>query len=98
MYGGMYGRNRPSSGGDEMAIDDTRLHTRIVTKVMEAAYRLDKAGCDKERLCYLVTDEEWRQLIRYARQFDFDSCSLPAIDMKTFRFAGIEIIKRSSLA
>lgn len=79
-------------------MDNVSLHTRIVTKVMEAAYKLDKAACDKERICYLVTDEEWQQLIRYAEQFNYDSCSLPSVSMKTMKFAGIEIIKRSRLA
>lgn len=85
-------------GAGVVGMDKVGLHTRIVTKVMEAAYKLDKAACDKERICYLVTDEEWWQLIRYAEQFNFESCSLPGVAMKTMRFAGIEIIKRSSLA
>lgn len=78
-------------------MDKASLHTRIVTKVLEASHRLDQAGCDKERLCYLVTDEEWRQLVEYAQQFNFECGSLPAVDMKTMRFAGIEVIKRSRL-
>jgi hypothetical protein len=73
------------------------LHTRIITKVMEAAYKLDKVDCDKERICYLVTDEEWHQICEYARQFSFQETSVPDGRVVTMRFAGIEIIKRSAV-
>lgn len=72
-------------------------HTRIVSKVLEASHKLDRAQCDKERICYLVTDEEWRQLCDYARQFSFDQTSMPDGQVSTMQFAGIEIIKRSSI-
>ena len=84
-------------GAGVAVMDKVGLHTRIVTKVMEAAYKLDKAQCDKERICYLVTDEEWRQLCEYSRQFSFQQTSVPDCRVSTMRFAGIEIIKRSSL-
>jgi hypothetical protein len=79
-----------------MSMEQISLHTRIVTKVMEVAYKLDKVDCDKERICYLVTDEEWDQLVRYAGQFSFQDCSVPGSSLSTMRFAGIEIIKRSA--
>lgn len=73
-------------------------HTRIVTKVLEAAYKLDRAMCDKERIAYLVTDEEWYQLCEYARQFSFQNCSVPDGKVVTMQFSGISVIKRSALS
>lgn len=79
-------------------MEQVSRHTRIVTKVMEAAYKLDKVDCDKERICYLVTDEEWNQLVAYAQQFSFQECSMPGGNIATMQFAGIEVIKRSAVS
>lgn len=71
-------------------------HTRIVSQVLEAAYKLKRADCDTERLCYLVSDEEWQQLVDYGSWFRFDGCSEPAHPVN-MHFSGIEIIKRSAV-
>ncbi len=72
------------------------FHPRIVSNVLETSHRLDASQCDKERLCYLVSDEEWNQLCRYAGQFEYRE-HLFDEKITNMRFAGIEIIKRSAV-
>lgn len=48
-----------------------------------------------ERLCYLVTDREWQEVIDYSSRFM--ERDRPDIGITTMRFAGLEVIKRSSL-
>jgi hypothetical protein len=67
----------------------------IVTKLVEVSRRLADVPADKERLCYLVTDREWQEVIDYSSLFM--ECARPDIGVATMRFAGLEVIKRSSL-
>jgi hypothetical protein len=74
----------------------TNFHPRIVTKVLETSHRLSASMCDKERLCYLVSDEEWNQLCRYASQFEVRQYLFDE-KITSMQFAGIEVIKRSAV-
>ena len=69
-------------------------HTRIITKLMDLAYALDKIGADKERIACLVSDEEWRQIWAYSHMYDTD---YREHEVTSGHFLGIEIVKRSAI-
>lgn len=69
---------------------------RIVGNLLETAHKLDKADLDKERLCYLVSDTEWLELVGYVEQFEYREY-LREEKVVTLHFCGIEVIKRSAV-
>lgn len=75
---------------------NTSAQPRVVGKLLEAAQKLDRADLDKERLCYLVSDEEWLELTEYIKRFEYREY-LPDEKVVTMRFCGIEVIKRSAV-
>lgn len=75
---------------------NTSAQPHVVGKLLEAAHKLDKADLDKERLCYLVSDEEWRELTEYIGRFEYREY-LSEEKVVSMRFCGIEVIKRSAV-
>jgi hypothetical protein len=73
----------------------TAITPRIVQKLLEAAHKLSSVNLDKECLCYLVSDEEWLQIIAYSDRFMRREDA--PIGVNTMHFCGIEVIKRSAL-
>jgi hypothetical protein len=69
---------------------------RIAGNLLKVSQGLDRAMCDKERLCYLVSDTEWTDLVMYISQFEYREY-LYDERVVTMTFAGIEVIKRSSV-
>jgi hypothetical protein len=64
---------------------------------MEVSHKLARVNCSTERVCYLVSDEEWNELVCYAMQFNFQEYSVPIRNASTMQLAGLQIIKRSAL-
>ena len=75
---------------------NTTAQPRIVGKLLEADQKLDRADLDKERLCYLVSDEEWLELVGYIERFEYREY-LREEKVVTMRFCGLEVIKRSAV-
>lgn len=75
---------------------NTSAQPRVVGKLLEAAHKLAKADLDKERLCYLVSDGEWQELVHYIERFEYRQY-LREEKVKSMHFCGIEVIKRSAV-
>lgn len=71
------------------------LCPNIVNDLLQVSHRLAGVDVDKERLCYLVTDMEWEEIIAYSSRFI--ERERPDVGLSTMRFAGLEVIKRSAL-
>jgi hypothetical protein len=69
---------------------------RIVGVLLRTSHKLASIDLDPEALCYLVSDVEWQSIIDYSDQFALHE--RPDVGIKTMRFAGLEVIKRSELA
>ena len=55
------------------------------------------ARLDKERLCYLVTDKEWQQLVDYQLSINYTTGADNPDGMESMSILGVEIVKRSAI-
>lgn len=67
----------------------------IIGTLLRTSQALSGIQIDRERFCCLVTDDEWNAIIQYSG--NFTERERPDIGTVAMRFAGIEVLKRSSV-
>jgi hypothetical protein len=79
-----YGRNPP----------------RVLDEILRFASVVEKAPIrlDKQRLCFLVADGEWDELVSYQNTIHYTHFSDNPTGMVSMSVMNIEIVKRSAIA
>ena len=67
----------------------------IVRRIMRISHALSGEYVDSEGLCILVSDKEWDELVAWTQKYGAWR-STPEVLISAFRFAGIEVRKRSA--